>query len=60
MGKKIRYQFLTGSLLKPILRYTLRLDATVNPVSDPKGSGLAKHWHLHALKGDAKYKQPSN
>ena len=44
MGKKVRYQMLRGSLLQPILRYTLKLDIGINPISDPKGAGMAKYW----------------
>lgn len=45
MGKKIRYEYLTGSLIKPLLRYTQKLHIGINPISDPKGSKLAKLWY---------------
>lgn len=43
MGKKIRYQYLTGSLLEPYFRFINRADFGVNPVSDPRGTRIAEH-----------------
>lgn len=59
MGKKVRYQYLKGSLLKPILRYTLKLDIGINPISDPKGAGMARYWYQLGSKSDPRFKQPS-
>lgn len=59
MGKKVRYQILRGSLLQPILRYTLKLSVAINPVSDPRGSNMAKYWHQIAGKSNPQFKQPS-
>jgi hypothetical protein len=59
MGKKVRYQLLKGSLLKPILRYTLKLDIGINPVSDLRGSGMARNWYALGSKSNPKFKQPS-
>lgn len=59
MGKKVRYQLLKGSLLKPILRYTLKLSVGINPVSDARGSNMARYWHQIASKSDPQFKQPS-
>ena len=59
MGKKVRYQVLRGSLLQPILRYTLKLDIGINPISDPKGAGMAKYWYQMGAKSNPKFKQPS-
>ena len=59
MGKKVRFQALTGSLLKPLLRYTQRLQIFVNPVSDPKGYKLAKQWHQMGTLAQPQFKLPS-
>lgn len=43
MGKKIRYQYLTGALLKPYFRFINRIELGINPVSDPRGTRIAQH-----------------
>ena len=60
MGKKIRYQHLSGSLIKPSLRYTQKLQIFFNPVSDPKGTKLAKHFHQMGAQSYPQFKVPSN
>ena len=59
MGKKIRYQYLTGSLLEPPLRYTKKLHIAINPISDPKGAQMARKWHVLGSKNREFFVQPS-
>jgi hypothetical protein len=58
MGKKIRYKFYSGSLLKPLLRYTVRLDIVTNKYSDPNGTRRANHWYKYGLTCNPLFKQP--
>lgn len=48
MGKKIRYQYLTGALLKPYFRFINRIELGINPISDPRGSRIAHHLYSFA------------
>lgn len=41
MGKKIRYQYLTGALLKPYFRFINKVELGINPISDPRGTRIA-------------------
>ena len=44
MGKKIRYQYLTGSLKQPLFKFINKLEFSINPLSDPRGTAMANHW----------------
>ena len=48
MGKKIRYQYLTGALLEPYFRFINKVEFGINPVSDPRGTKIARHLYQFA------------
>jgi len=48
MGKKIRYQYLTGSLLEPFFHFINKVEIGINPVSDPRGTRIANHLYKFA------------
>ena len=50
MGKKIRYQYLTGALLEPYFRFINKVEFGINPVSDPRGTRIAQHFYNFANK----------
>ena len=41
MGKKIRYQYLTGAMLETFFHFINKIEVGINPVSDPKGTKIA-------------------
>lgn len=56
MGKKIRYKLLSGSLLEPIFQYTTKLQIGINPVSDPRGTHMGKHFYNIAKNTKPRFK----
>lgn len=50
MGKKIRYIYQTGALLQPYFRFINKVEFGINPVSDPRGTKIAKHFYNFANK----------
>ncbi len=48
MGKKIRYQYLTGALLEPFFHFINKVEVGINPVSDPRGTKIAEHFYKWA------------
>jgi hypothetical protein len=48
MGKKIRYQYLTGALLDPFFHYINKIEVGINPVSDPRGTRIGTHLYKFA------------
>ncbi len=45
MGKKIRYQYLTGSLLEPFFQFVAKAEFGINPISDPRGTKIAQNYY---------------
>ena len=56
MGKKIRFTYLTGSLLEPLFQFTTSMSISINPLSDPRGSKIGEHLHSHTNKIKQRYK----
>lgn len=56
MGKKIRFRLLSGSLLEPIFQYTTKLQIGINPVSDPRGTHMGKHFYNLAKNTKPRFK----
>jgi hypothetical protein len=48
MGKKIRYQYLTGAMLETFFHFINKIEVGINPVSDPKGSKIGEHFYKFA------------
>lgn len=48
MGKKIRYQYLTGALLEPFFHFINKIEVGINPVSDPKGTKIGEYFYKFA------------
>lgn len=56
MGKKIRYQYLTGSLKEPLFQFINKLEFAINPMADPRGTQIANHWYRMAKNTKSKFK----
>ena len=56
MGKKIRYQLLKGSFLQPFFQFTNKVEISINPLNDPKGSKIGTFIHNWATNAKPKFK----
>ena len=56
MGKKIRFKLLKGSLIEPLFQFVNKMDFSINPTADPRGTAIANHWYEQSIKTKPKFK----